>query len=54
MIRRGDFAFMITTDNAVGGTARRTPAVDAAMRAAYPRVEQVSPKLWFNLPPSDD
>ena len=51
MIRRGDFAFMITTDNAVGGTARRTPAVDAAMRAAYPRVEQVSHRLWFNLPP---
>ena len=50
MIRRGDFAFMITTDNSVGGTPRRTPAVDAAMREAYPRVEQVGPKLWLNLP----
>ncbi len=32
MIRAHGFAFMITTDNTVGGTSRRTPAVDAAMR----------------------
>ncbi len=43
MIRARGFAFMITTDNAIGGTSRRTPAVDAAMRDAYPRVEQASP-----------
>lgn len=52
MIRARGFAFMITTNNAVGGTSRRTPAVDAAMREAYPRVEQVGPGLWLNLPPS--
>jgi hypothetical protein len=51
MIRALGFAFMITTDNAVGGTPRRTPAVDAAMREAYPQVEQAGPKLWLNLPP---
>jgi hypothetical protein len=49
MIRSGGFAFMITTDNAVGGSRRRTPAVDAAMRETYPRVEQVGP-LWLHLP----
>jgi hypothetical protein len=49
MIRSGGFAFMITTDNTAGGTPRRTPAVDAAMREAYPRVEQVG-HLWLNLP----
>jgi len=52
MIRARGFAFMITTDNAIGGTSRRTPAVDAAMRDAYPRVEQASPELWLNLPSS--
>lgn len=51
MIRSGGFAFMITTDNTLGGSPRRTPGVDAAMRAAYPRVEQAGPKLWFHLPP---
>jgi len=50
MIRSGGFAFMITIDNTPGDTHRRTPAVDAAMRAAYPRVEQVGPDLWLNLP----
>ncbi len=52
MIRARGFAFMITTNNAIGGTFRRTPAVDAAMRDAYPRVEQASPGLWLNLPSS--
>jgi len=50
MIRARGFAFMITTDNAIGGTSRRTPAVDAAMRDAYPRIEQAGPELWLNLP----
>jgi len=50
MIRDGGFAFMITTDNDTGGF-RRSPAVYAAMRAAYPRVEQVGPRLWLHLPP---
>jgi hypothetical protein len=50
MIRSGGFAFMITTDDRPGGGPRRTPAVDAAMRAAYPRVEQVGPELWLNRP----
>lgn len=46
MIWRHGFAFMITTDN----TSRSTPAVEAAMHEAYPRVEQVGPKLFFNYP----
>ncbi|HEV2335941.1 MAG TPA: hypothetical protein VGS13_10620 [Stellaceae bacterium] len=50
MIRSGGFAFMITTDDTVGGSERRTPAVDAAMREAYPRVEQPTPYLWLHLP----
>jgi len=52
MIRARGFAFMIATNNAIGGTFRRTPAVDAAMRDAYPRVEQAGPGLWLNLPSS--
>ncbi|MGC2412336.1 MAG: hypothetical protein WA459_06535 [Stellaceae bacterium] len=52
MIRSGGFAFMITTDNTLGGSERRTPAVDAAMREAYPRVEQPTPFLWLHLPPN--
>jgi hypothetical protein len=50
MIGSGGFAFMITTDNFPGATSRRSPAVDAAMRRAYPRVEQVGPTLWLHLP----
>jgi hypothetical protein len=49
MVRSGGFAFMITSDNTVGGSDRRTPEVDAAMREAYPRVEQVGP-LSLHLP----
>jgi hypothetical protein len=51
LIRTGGFAFMITGDNAPGASPHRTSAVDAAMREAYPRVEQVGP-LWLHLPPS--
>jgi hypothetical protein len=51
MIDSGGFAFMITTDDVHGATSRRTPAVDAAMRQAYPRVEQAGPALWLHLPP---
>jgi hypothetical protein len=50
MIRQLGFAFMITTDNEVGGSTRRSQAVDAAMRDAYSRVEQVGPMLWMHLP----
>jgi hypothetical protein len=52
MIRSGGFAFMITTENTPGGSPRRTPAVDAAMREGYPRVEQFGPGLWLHLPPA--
>ncbi len=51
MIRTGGFAFMITADEMVGGSAHRSPAVDAAMRAAYPHVGHVTPGLWLHLPP---
>jgi hypothetical protein len=51
MIRRHDFAFMITVDGAVDGSERRTPAVDAARREAYPRIEQMGPfiRVWSPL-----
>jgi hypothetical protein len=50
MISKRQFAFMITMSG--DPAARRTPAFEAAMRAAYPRVEQVAPQMWFHLPPS--
>ncbi len=50
MIRSGGFAFMITTDNLPGAGGSRSAAVDAALRAAYPRVERVNDRLWINLP----
>jgi hypothetical protein len=50
MIDSRGFAFMITTDDMHGATSRRSPAVDAAMRRAYPRVEQDGPTLWLHLP----
>jgi hypothetical protein len=50
MIRSGGFAFMITTNDTPGGTSLRTPAVDAAMREAYPQAEEVGPGLWLHLP----
>ena len=50
MIEHDELAFMITTEDTRGGTDRRSAAVDAAMRAHYPRVEKVGPELWFNLP----
>lgn len=49
LIRSGGFAFMITGNNTPGSTPRRSSGVDAAMRQAYPRVEQVGP-LWLHLP----
>jgi hypothetical protein len=51
MIDSRGFAFMITTNDSPDATNRRTPAVNAAMRRAYPRVEQVNPELWLHLPP---
>ena len=50
MIEAHGFAFMITTDDSPAPSSRRTPAVDAAMRLAYPRIEQISPELWLHLP----
>lgn len=49
MIRDKGFAFMITTDDTPGGSPHRSAAVDAAMRAAYPRVEKIG-ALWLRLP----
>jgi hypothetical protein len=51
MISSHGFAFMITGDDSPDATTRRTPAVNSAMRRAYPRVEQVAPNLWMHLPP---
>lgn len=50
MIRSGGFAFFLTTDNEPGGTDRRSPAVDAAMRAAYPIVEPTAIGMWLHRP----
>jgi hypothetical protein len=49
MIRTHGFAFMITTDDTLGGSRRRSAAVDAAMRAAYPHVTQIG-ALWLHQP----
>jgi hypothetical protein len=49
MIRTQGFAFMITNDNIPGGNGWRSPAVDTAMREAYPRTEQIG-GLWVHLP----
>ena len=50
MIEARGFAFMLTKDDHLGPNSIRTPAVDAAMRRAYPRVERVAQRLWINLP----
>ena len=50
LIARRAFAFMITADDRFTPVSLRSPAVDAAMRAAYPRVEQAAPGLWLNRP----
>ena len=50
MIARGDFAFMITIGSSPNGPSRRTPAVEAAMQRAYPRLEQADPLHWLHLP----
>jgi hypothetical protein len=49
MIRSHGFAFILTDDNDSGGNHRRTPAVDAAMRAAYPHEEKHG-LMWLHLP----
>jgi len=51
MIDSHGFAFMITENDVRGASPRRTPAVDAAMRRAYPTVEQAGASLWLHLPP---
>ena len=48
MIERRGFAFMLTFDDHFGPDAIRTPAVDAAMRRAYPRVEKLANRLFLN------
>ena len=50
MIEARGFAFMLTKDDRYGPNSIRTPAVDAAMRRAYPRVERLAQRLWINLP----
>lgn len=51
MIRSGGFAFMITMFDTRGGSVLlRSPAVDAAMREAYPREEKLSAYIWLHLP----
>jgi hypothetical protein len=51
MIKAHGFAFIITTGDTKVRAARRTPAVEAAIEEAYPRVEQVGPETWVNSPP---
>ncbi len=51
MIATRGFAFMLTSDGTAWPTGRRSPAVNAAMQDAYPKVEQVAPDLWLRLPP---
>ena len=50
MVASGGFAFMLTEDDDAGATSRRSPAVDRAMRYAYPVVVQVRPNLWMHRP----
>ena len=50
MIRRREFAFMVVDHEHEDSPERRSPAVDAAMREAYPIVERIGPELWLHLP----
>ena len=50
MIRNKGFAFMLITTGPPGGTDRRTPAVDAAIREAYPQVEEAGPDFLLRSP----
>jgi hypothetical protein len=52
MIRSHGFAFVITRDDRVGGGLFRSPAVDAAIREAYPSTERIAPRLWLRSPQS--
>jgi hypothetical protein len=51
MVRAHGFAFMMTSDGGSTPTDRRTPAVNAAMLEAYPRVREVRPSLWVREGP---
>jgi len=52
MIRARRFAFMLTIDDRRGDSSLRSPGVDAAMRAGYPRTERIGAlDLWRHLPP---
>jgi hypothetical protein len=52
MIQAHGFAFIITAGDAQVQASRRTVAVKAAIEAAYPKVEQLGPQIWVNLPPA--
>jgi hypothetical protein len=47
MIGAHGFAFMLTEEGSTRPTAHRSPAVTAAMLAAYPKVRMLRPKLWL-------
>lgn len=46
LIRNHGLAFVIVMDDLPTNSASRSPAVDAAMRAAYPYIELAGPHLW--------
>jgi len=48
LIAKRAFAFIITIDDRLTPVSLRSPAVDSAMRAAYPRVTQAAPGVWVN------
>ena len=47
MIRTGGFAFILSSSGPEWFIERRTPAVSAAIREAYPHVEQLGPDIWI-------
>lgn len=50
LIRDKGFAFMLVTKAPPGGTDRRSPAVDAAIRDAYPQIEDLGPHFELRSP----
>lgn len=46
-IRDHGFAFVLTWDNKTGLTERRTAAVNAAIRATYPKVTMIRQGMWL-------
>ena len=47
MIRTNAFAFILSSSGPEWFIERRTPAVSAAIREAYPNVEQLGPDIWI-------